>query len=101
MLDALLKIFVNLASISLIALSSLTPTPHPQAPSKAFERESFEMFIEETFIPLKCRFIVNYFSGERSERLEEMLRVSGCDKYYDIRKTIKLIPVFSNQIQEK
>lgn len=96
MLDVLLKALANLTGISLIALHSLAPTL-PQAPPKAFEKESFEMFIEETFIPLSCRFVVNYFTGEG---LEEMLRVSGCDKYYDIRKTIKLIPVFSNQIQK-
>ncbi|MEM5854490.1 MAG: hypothetical protein QW228_09055 [Candidatus Aenigmatarchaeota archaeon] len=94
MLDALLKVLVNLTSISLIALHSLAPTL-PQAPpfSKAFERESFEMLIEETFIPINCRFIVNYYTDK--ELLEKMLKASGCDQYYEIRKTIKVIPVFS------
>lgn len=93
MLDVLLKVLVNLTGISLIALHSIAPTAPTLPAPKAFERESFEMFIEETFIPLSCRFIVNYFTGER---LEEMLNVSGCDKYYDVKKTIKLIPVISN-----
>lgn len=97
MLDVLLKLLVNLSGISLITLHSLTPTLPSQAPlpspSKALEKESFEMFIEETFIPLSCRFIVNYFT---EKELEKMLKASGCDQYYEIRKTLKLIPVFTN-----
>ncbi|MEM1673208.1 MAG: hypothetical protein QXT86_14250 [Archaeoglobaceae archaeon] len=110
MLEALLKLFVSLTTASVIALHSVSPFPltqqstHQSVPSvsSVFDKESTELLIEETFILLYCRFIVNFYQSSRVSEMIEILKATDCLDYFEIHKSVRLIPLIgSNPKRQK